>query len=134
MRRIISSGATLLAAPLVRVHDPMSGFFAMKKDVTAKGYRLNPTGFKIALEIMVKSSPIHIIEVPFTFIDRAVGTSKLSAKTQIQYVRQLMSLYWFAYPLTVITLVLLALAALGFMYLYLTKNRIRSSMSLPTPL
>ena len=31
---------------------------------------LNPLGFKIALELMVKCAPHKIVEVPYTFVDR----------------------------------------------------------------
>eukprot|EP01134_Creolimax_fragrantissima_P006845 CFRG6845T1 len=134
LRRITSFGATLLAAPLVRVRDPMSGFFAMKKDVINIGYKLNPKGFKIALEIMVKSNPQKIVEVPFVFVDRAKGNSKLSTKTKIIYVQQLLALYWFLYPITLITLVLLLLAASGFLYIAVTKRKVYTAMALPTRL
>jgi hypothetical protein len=47
-----------------------------------KSSPLNPTGFKIALELLLKA-PIPrggIAEIPFSFGTRAVGESKLSSK------------------------------------------------------
>eukprot|EP01135_Chromosphaera_perkinsii_P004952 Nk52_evm19s305 gene=Nk52_evmTU19s305 len=103
IRRIISWGATMLARPLVSVSDPMSGFFALRRSVfTASSGRINTMGFKIGLEIMVKGMTRNNVEIPITFKDRAVGQSKLKLKTQLEYVLQLIGLYWFAYPFTVV--------------------------------
>merc|ERR1719221_1916297 len=54
-RRIVSQGATLLAWLIAPSSDPMSGFFCTTREVLARGEgRLNPVGFKIGLEIMVR--------------------------------------------------------------------------------
>eukprot|EP00123_Amoebidium_parasiticum_P013000 comp21703_c0_seq2/m.30634 comp21703_c0_seq2/g.30634 ORF comp21703_c0_seq2/g.30634 comp21703_c0_seq2/m.30634 type:complete len:310 (-) comp21703_c0_seq2:11-940(-) len=71
VRRIISWGATLLAWPVTSVRDPMSGFFALTRDLYVRGmHDLNPMGFKIGLELLVKARPHHVVEVPFIFVDR----------------------------------------------------------------
>ena len=51
-RRMISKTATLLARGLTKVKDPMSGFFAIKKEVW-EGVELIPIGYKIGLEILL---------------------------------------------------------------------------------
>jgi len=54
-RRIISFGAAAMARPLTSCSDPMSGFFALRPEVI-RNARLNASGFKILLEILVKVS------------------------------------------------------------------------------
>jgi len=98
MRRIASRLATAAAWPLVRVSDPMSGFFGLDRRVLARAGQLNPIGFKIALEILVKSACRRPAEVPIEFHSRAAGQSKLGTKVAIDYFRQLASLYRFRFP------------------------------------
>lgn len=109
-RRIISWGATLLAWPLVDLSDPMSGFFAIRKSLFLEGRNVNPTGFKIALELVVKCQPTHVSEIAYVFKDRVVGQSKLKLKTQIQYLLQVLSLLWFLYPFSIIVLSVIVLS------------------------
>ena len=91
--RIIMSGtAGKLASGLTGVRDPMSGFFFLRKDVI-KGARLNPRGYKIGLEIMVKGRYTKIVEVPFVFRDRKMGSSKMSAGEIFNYLLHVMGLY-----------------------------------------
>lgn len=115
LRRLVSFGATLLALPVVRCTDPMSGFFCTNKEVLKRGEgRLNPIGFKIALEIMVRCRCKKIAEVGITFQERAAGESKLTAKQYRLYLEQLASLYWETYGLLlVLVAVVLVLIAVG---------------------
>ena len=54
-RRIISAGARLLARPLSPLSDPMSGFFGVRREAyEAAKPKINPIGYKIALETYVK--------------------------------------------------------------------------------
>lgn len=85
--------ATLLARPLTEVRDPMSGFFAMRKVDFDKAANLNPIGYKIALELIVKCGFENVGEVPIAFADRVHGTSKLSLKEQLRYVQHVRRLY-----------------------------------------
>lgn len=131
IRRIISWGATVLARPLVSVSDPMSGFFAIRKSLLDEAHgTLNPLGFKIALELMVKCAPHNVVEVPYTFTDRLAGQSKLKFKTQIQYLRHLLSLYWYMYPITTLVVFALAIAVVVAMATYLA-SRSRRAADLP---
>lgn len=90
-RRIISRGAGLLAFGLTRLADPTSGFMAVRKSVL-RGVTLNPIGWKIVLEVVVRTGA-RTVEVPIHFADREKGQSKLSAKTQIDYLKHLWALY-----------------------------------------
>jgi len=98
-RKIVSKVATLLALPIVpKIKDPMSGFFGFKRsrvDTTS----LSPTGWKIGLEILVRSKFKAVTEVPYTFVPRARGESKLSRRIIGQYLKQLMDLYSFKYQI-----------------------------------
>ncbi len=91
-RRLISWGARQLARPLTPVKDIMSGFFFIKKEVV-NGIKLKPLGYKICLEILVKGKYNKVKEVPFVFMNRSVGESKLNMKTNLEYVLQLADLY-----------------------------------------
>jgi dolichol-phosphate mannosyltransferase len=93
-RKLTSYIATTLARPLTRIKDPMSGFFILRKEVI-KDAKLTTKGYKILLEILVKGNYKKAVEVPFIFRDRTAGQSKLNLKTNIQYLKQLASLYFY---------------------------------------
>ena len=92
MRWMTSWIATLPAQPLTRVHDPMSGFFAVRRDVVERA-ALTPTGFKVGLEILAKCHPSPVVEVPFHFGKRLAGTSKLGPAVIALYGEHLLRLY-----------------------------------------
>ncbi|MFH1105682.1 MAG: polyprenol monophosphomannose synthase [Candidatus Aenigmatarchaeota archaeon] len=92
LRKITSKGATILAMPLTRISDPVSGFFMLKKSVIA-GRKLSPTGYKIGLEIIVKGKYKSAKEIPFAFANRKSGKSKLNAKEYANYILHLSKLY-----------------------------------------
>jgi len=92
-RYINSAVATLPALPLTRVKDPMSGFFAVRKDDIPQRKDLSPIGYKIALEVMVKGEFKKVSEVPIHFVDRVHGESKLTLSEQLKYLRHLRRLY-----------------------------------------
>lgn len=91
-RKITSYLATGLAKPVTKIKDPMSGFFLLKKEVIHKA-PLKARGYKILLEILVKGKYKKAIEVPFIFKDRSAGQSKLTMKTNLEYLMQLLDLY-----------------------------------------
>lgn len=87
-RKILSKGATLLARVFVNVLDPMSGFFMIKKELILNK-EINPKGFKILLELLIKTNCKNIIEIPITFTNRTVGKSKAGIKEIIYYLQNL---------------------------------------------
>jgi dolichol-phosphate mannosyltransferase len=98
-RKIVSKVATLMALPIApKIKDPMSGFFGFKRSVVDTN-TLSPTGWKIGLEILVRSKFKNVTEVPFTFVPRARGESKLSSKIMTEYIKQLIDLYSFKYQI-----------------------------------
>jgi len=91
-RWLNSKVATLLARPLVRVKDPMSGFFALRRDRFEAAAELSPIGYKIGLELLVKTGARKTVEVPIHFADRVAGESKLNLSEQLKYLAHLQRL------------------------------------------
>ncbi len=98
--RALNSGvATLLARPFAgKITDPMSGFFAMRRETYQRAHRLTPLGYKIALELMCKSRVTQVKEIPIHFGMRERGQSKLSMAQQFRYLEHLSRLYDFTFP------------------------------------
>lgn len=114
-RRLNSRVATWLARPFAAITDPMSGFFAMPRGVFARAAFLNPTGYKIALELMVKCRCHRVAEVPIHFADRQRGQSKLTMREQFRYVEHLSRLYDFRFPRLIPVAKFLIVTLLGFL-------------------
>ncbi|MFE2099266.1 glycosyltransferase [Streptomyces sp. NPDC059468] len=95
-RVAVSRGATWLTKALFprRLHgisDPMSGFFAIRRSVVTADV-LKPLGYKILLELAVRSRPRQVAEVPFVFQDRFAGESKSTAQEGFRFLRHLVGL------------------------------------------
>jgi dolichol-phosphate mannosyltransferase len=97
-RRLNSSAATLLARPLTSVKDPMSGFFAIHRQTLSRADHLNPVGYKIGLELLVRCDCKDVREVPIHFAERTAGQSKLSLAQQLRYLQHLRRLMSWKYP------------------------------------
>jgi dolichol-phosphate mannosyltransferase len=96
-RRVISLGATFLGRLLFPdVSDPVSGFFAVRKSVVANA-TLKPRGYKILLEVLGKGTWEKDNEIPFEFVDREIGSSKLKLKTIIEYAQQVIDITLFSF-------------------------------------
>jgi dolichol-phosphate mannosyltransferase len=95
-RRLISKGAVKIAKyglPIQKeVEDPMSGFFALKRHII-EGIKIEGEGYKILLEILVKSKDIRVKEIPYMFTDRRAGKSKLDKGVMLNYVKAVYHLY-----------------------------------------
>ncbi len=94
-RRIISKGAIALAyillPPTRKIKDPVSGFFLFRRELI-ENLKLDPTGCKILLEILIMAEPENVSEVPYVFVARKVGRSKLSLRQERDYLKHLLSL------------------------------------------
>jgi len=93
LRRSISWGATCLATFVIpgilrNVSDPMSGYFLLRRSVIGSA-RLEPTGYKILLEVLAKGSYRAVREIPYIFEERKDGKSKLGAKQYWEYLLHL---------------------------------------------
>jgi dolichol-phosphate mannosyltransferase len=77
----------LLALPEARrTSDPLSGFFACRRDLVGDRI-LRPLGWKILLEVLVRTAPGRVADVPFRFAPRAAGSSKLGLAEAAAFVR-----------------------------------------------
>jgi dolichol-phosphate mannosyltransferase len=85
-----------------------------------KARGLNSQGFKIALDLLIKSHipPTAIAEVPFSFGVRSEGESKLTGKVMIKYLEQLVELYWYKFSVLVVLAILFVIIA----FLYLVQT------------
>jgi dolichol-phosphate mannosyltransferase len=93
-RRLNSAIGRWLAVPLVgAVRDPLSGFFALRRDTLGQASHLDALGYKIGLELLCKCPVRQVAEVPIDFGVRRVGRSKLTIRQQINYLRHLARLY-----------------------------------------
>jgi dolichol-phosphate mannosyltransferase len=94
-RKLVSKGATFIAHLMIQetktLTDPMSGFFIFKKDIIDQE-RINSSGYKILLEILVKGSGTKLVEVPYTFNPRMKGKSKLGITENLNYLKLVFSL------------------------------------------
>jgi dolichol-phosphate mannosyltransferase len=82
-REYLSRFATRIARCVtsVELSDPMSGYFALRREVLGRiEPRLHGTGFKILLDMILSAEvPLRIRELAFTFGRRVHGRSKLSS-------------------------------------------------------
>jgi dolichol-phosphate mannosyltransferase len=87
-RLFFSRVATRLADLVLpmKVTDPMSGFFMIKRDAFDLVVRhLSNQGYKILLDILLSAPSLHIEEVPYTFRTRIHGESKLDSIIVLDY-------------------------------------------------
>ncbi|MFC5143832.1 glycosyltransferase [Streptomyces aureoversilis] len=97
-RRVaVSRAATWLAKGafprLLRgISDPMSGFFAVRRETVATTEELRPLGYKILMELAVRCRPASVTELPFAFQDRFSGESKSSAREGFRFLGHLTTL------------------------------------------
>ena len=91
-RKISSKVATLAVLGLTKVKDPMSGYFFLRKEIM-DNVDLSPKGFKIGLEILVRTKCRKVKEIPIVFRDREYGESKLSSNVIIDYLIHVSKLY-----------------------------------------
>jgi len=94
-RKLLSRGASALARlglNVKRVKDPMSGFFALPRELI-QNISIDTKGYKILLEILVKNKEIPIKEIPYTFTDRQSGKSKMNYNVIMNYAEAIWQLY-----------------------------------------
>src|SRR5204863_984406 len=130
LRRAVSRASSAAAGMMFRrelrgVTDPLSGFFLVRYAALNLD-ALRPQGFKILLEILVRTRGARVSEVPFTFAERYAGDSKASPREATRYLQLLWRLRFRALTeragrfalvgatgLAVNTIVLAALVELG---------------------
>ena len=91
-RVLMSKFACVMARAITPVKDATSGFFLMRRE-RARGVTISAGGFKICLELLIRSEPGLVIEVPYVFKGRTVGESKMNLKEATGYLQQLRDLH-----------------------------------------
>lgn len=97
-RALTSQSLTILARTLFprvlkNVSDPLTGFFLVRRSALALD-TLQPEGFKILLEILVRHPELHVSEIFFDFAPRHEGQSKADLHEGMRYFRHLTRLRW----------------------------------------
>ncbi|QMU55294.1 MAG: glycosyltransferase [Nitrosopumilus sp.] len=93
-RKLMSTVATKIAKKGLGIStdDPMSGFFAFRRKIT-NGVKFDAIGYKILLELLVKTKGVKVEEIPYTFTDRKRGSSKLDSSIILDYCKSVWKLY-----------------------------------------
>jgi dolichol-phosphate mannosyltransferase len=92
-RRLLSRLGCILALGLSPIRDATSGFFLIRRQLAERAV-IKAGGFKICLELIVRSRAARLVEVPYRFDDRELGDSKMSKREAFGYIVQLRDLYW----------------------------------------
>jgi dolichol-phosphate mannosyltransferase len=137
LRRKVISYALAFGSRLVfskqlrKITDPLTGFFLFRRDMVNPD-DLQPEGFKILLEVLVRSPRLRVSELPFEFAERNAGESKANSNEAVKLFRQMLRLSlssqahllrFMAVGLTglVVNTLLLALFTEGFGLLYIVS-------------
>ena len=96
-RRLISRGLKwtarlLFPEQLLRISDPLSGFFLLRRSLLAN-VTLRPVGYKILLEILLRCPWRQALEVPYHFRVRVHGQSKANMRQGILALRHMLRLW-----------------------------------------
>jgi dolichol-phosphate mannosyltransferase len=93
LRALISVGCTRLVRlcfprVLAGITDPMSGLFAVRRDLWESA-ELQPDGYKILLELAVRTRPAAVAELPYAFQPRHGGASHAGPREGLRFLRHL---------------------------------------------
>jgi len=93
LRSLVSGASTRLAKTvfprrLAMVSDPLSGLFAFRRTAVDLD-RLNPLGFKILLEILVRHPGARVAEASYRFEPRYAGQTKATLRQGLAFARHL---------------------------------------------
>jgi dolichol-phosphate mannosyltransferase len=117
-RHRISDGGIRIAqlALKVKLSDPMSGFFMLRRDLFERlAPRLTGQGFKILLDLVLSSpTKLQVREIPVLFQARVAGESKLDVVILLQFAGLLVDkAFRGAVPLRFISFGLVGLVGVG---------------------
>jgi len=94
-RRILSkvSTAVVRAAIRLKIEDPLSGFWVIRREVYERAAKFPVSGgFKVLLQLCVRGRVRRIAEVPIHFRDRTRGRTKLRSRLLFQSLAMVISL------------------------------------------
>jgi dolichol-phosphate mannosyltransferase len=96
-RKLVSWTARVIGQIAIKrlraVSDCTGGYFGMRRAVI-EGAPLDPIGWKILMEVLVKGHYQSVHEIPYSFEARDAGESKMSMKEQWHYLRHIGKLLW----------------------------------------
>jgi dolichol-phosphate mannosyltransferase len=90
-RVLASLSRAVFPGKLRAISDPLTGFFLVRRAAIDTS-QLQPKGFKILLEILVRNPQLRISEVPFEFGERNAGHSKANSREVIRLFHQMVEL------------------------------------------
>jgi dolichol-phosphate mannosyltransferase len=76
---------------LRNISDCTGGFFGVRRNVV-EGANLDPIGWKILIEVLVKGKYSRVHEIPYGFESRTAGESKMSLREQWNFLRHIVKL------------------------------------------
>jgi len=95
-RRAVSMGlkyfTQIIFIPTRQTSDPLGGFFLLKKN-TLKGAKLYPRGFKISVEVLMRTKYNKVSEVPYKFLVRENDNSKATMKQGMEFFKHLWNIF-----------------------------------------
>ncbi|NJR46660.1 MAG: glycosyltransferase [Hyellaceae cyanobacterium CSU_1_1] len=96
LRRFLSRGAQILGLLILpevlsRLSDPMSGYFMLRREVLID-QPLQPSGYKILIEVIARGKIRWIGEVGYIFQERKTGNSKVTLQQYLAYIQHLICL------------------------------------------
>ena len=83
-RSLVGLARAAFPSRLRQVTDPLTGFFLVRRDALDLS-ALRPNGFKILLEILIRSPALAVSEISFRFGIRPAGESKASVPEVVRY-------------------------------------------------
>jgi len=94
-RRVDSKVASFLSKLFlsVKITDPMSGFFAVRKSKLRLNERWYTIGYKFLLELVVRYPKLRVKEVPIVFRKRLYGRSKMYYREKVRFLLLLLFLF-----------------------------------------
>jgi dolichol-phosphate mannosyltransferase len=98
LRWIDRRAGTWLARPFTGAADPLSGFFALRRETFAAARDLAPVGRTIGLELLVKCGARRVAEVPIHLARRRAGEGKRGLRERLRYVQHVRRLWIHGYP------------------------------------
>lgn len=97
IRKLVSIATKLVAQILIdptrKTTDPTAGFFLFKRDLV-KGVKLDPIGYKILIEVLARTNPNKVEDVPYKFVTRTENISKSTFAQGILVLKHLAKLFF----------------------------------------
>jgi len=123
--------ATIMARPFTTVKDPMSGLLGLRHSTFSSAKNLDPVGYKIGLELIVKCGCNNVVEVPIDFRTRQLGESKLTLRVQWEYLQHVIRLLRYTHPkfVSFFTFAAVGLSGLG---IYILSTMLTTSILKPS--